>query len=128
MSKDQGNLDLSVHVLLLFRLQSKLFPFFFSRAHPPLSPTENGGELLKNRVGETLGSWKLILNLSKLIQCCVFILTILCFTPARFSEKSRDIDPPLIDYLAANGFDLLTHSHTPPEKSAAVALDEGQCL
>lgn len=69
----------------------------YGLAHPPLSPTENGGELLKNRV-------------------------------ARFSEKSRDIDPPLIDYLAANGFDLLTHSHTPPEKSAAVALDEVMCL
>ncbi|XP_073781209.1 rho guanine nucleotide exchange factor 1 isoform X34 [Danio rerio] len=69
----------------------------YGPAHPPLSPTENGGELLKNRVG-------------------------------RFSEKIRESDPPLIDYLAANGFDLLTHSHTPPEKSATVALDEVMCL
>ncbi|XP_056330707.1 rho guanine nucleotide exchange factor 1b isoform X4 [Danio aesculapii] len=69
----------------------------YGPAHPPLSPTENGGELLRNR-------------------------------GARFSEKIRESDPPLIDYLAANGFDLLTHSHTPPEKSATVALDEVMCL
>ncbi len=41
-------------------------------------------------------------------------------------EKSRETDSSLIDFLAANGFDLLSHSLAPPEKSAIGALDEGQ--
>ncbi|XP_016141815.1 rho guanine nucleotide exchange factor 1-like isoform X8 [Sinocyclocheilus grahami] len=66
----------------------------YSPLQPPLSPTENGGDLLKSRGGR--------------------------FT----DEKSRETDSSLIDYLAANGFDLLSHSHAPPEKSAIGALDE----
>ncbi|KAK9961144.1 hypothetical protein ABG768_008951 [Culter alburnus] len=70
----------------------------YSAMHPPLSPTENGGELLKSRSGR--------------------------FKDSLTDEKGRETDPSLIDYLAANGFDLLTHSHTPPDKSANGALDE----
>uniref|UniRef100_A0A673FEQ0 Rho guanine nucleotide exchange factor 1-like n=1 Tax=Sinocyclocheilus rhinocerous TaxID=307959 RepID=A0A673FEQ0_9TELE len=65
---------------------------------PPLSPTENGGDLLKSRGGR--------------------------FKDSLTDEKSRETDSSLIDYLAANGFDLLSHSHAPPEKSAIGALDE----
>ncbi|KAI2655223.1 Rho guanine nucleotide exchange factor 1 [Labeo rohita] len=68
----------------------------YSPVHPPLSPTENGGDLLK-RSGR--------------------------FKDSLTDEKSRDSDS-LIDFLAANGFDLLSHSHTPPEKFATDALDE----
>lgn len=58
-------------------------------------------------------------------------MTVFYFTIGRFKdiltdEKSRETDSSLIDFLAANGFDLLSHSHTPPEKSAIGALDEGQ--
>lgn len=59
---------------------------------------------------------------------CVLYFTIGRFKDTLTDEKGREHDPPLIDYLAANGFDLLTHSHTPPEKSANGALDEGQHL
>ncbi|KAK7147357.1 hypothetical protein R3I94_010009 [Phoxinus phoxinus] len=75
----------------------------FNTLNPPLSPTENGGDLLKAR---SIGQFKDVLT----------------------DEKARETDPPLIDYLATNGFDLLTHSHTPPEKSANGALDEVMCL
>ncbi|XP_056123794.1 rho guanine nucleotide exchange factor 1b isoform X2 [Rhinichthys klamathensis goyatoka] len=71
----------------------------YNSFNPPLSPTENGGDLLKSR---SIGRFKDGLT----------------------DEKGRETDPPLIDYLAANGFDLLTHSHTPPEKSANGALEE----
>ncbi|XP_039536169.1 rho guanine nucleotide exchange factor 1b isoform X2 [Pimephales promelas] len=71
----------------------------YNSFNPPLSPTENGGDLLKSR---SIGRFKDGLT----------------------DEKGREADPPLIDYLATNGFDLLTHSHTPPEKSANGALDE----
>ncbi|XDV40296.1 hypothetical protein PO909_009410 [Leuciscus waleckii] len=71
----------------------------YNSFNPPLSPTENGGDLLKSR---SIGRFKDSLT----------------------DEKGRETDPPLIDYLAAHGFDLLTHSHTPPEKSANGALDE----
>ncbi|XP_077069176.1 rho guanine nucleotide exchange factor 1 isoform X7 [Siphateles boraxobius] len=71
----------------------------YNPLNPPLSPTENGGDPLKSR---SIGRFKDNLT----------------------DEKGRETDPPLIDYLAANGFDLLTHSHTPPEKSANGALDE----
>ncbi|XP_067264579.1 rho guanine nucleotide exchange factor 1 isoform X4 [Chanodichthys erythropterus] len=70
----------------------------YSAMHPPLSPTENGGDLLKSRSGR--------------------------FKDSLTDEKGRETDPSLIDYLAAHGFDLLTHSHTPPDKSANGALDE----
>ncbi|XP_016301406.1 rho guanine nucleotide exchange factor 1 isoform X2 [Sinocyclocheilus anshuiensis] len=70
----------------------------YSPLHPPLSPTENGGDLLKSRSGR--------------------------FKDSLTDEKSRETDSSLIDYLATNGFDLLSHSHAPPEKSAIGALDE----
>ncbi|XP_058602332.1 rho guanine nucleotide exchange factor 1b isoform X3 [Onychostoma macrolepis] len=70
----------------------------YSPSHPPLSPTENGGDPLKSRGGR--------------------------FKDSLIYEKSRETDSSLIDYLAANGFDLLSHSHAPPEKSAIGALDE----
>lgn len=70
----------------------------YSAFQPPLSPTENGGDLLKSRGGR--------------------------FKDSLTDEKGRETDPSLIDYLAANGFDLLTHSHAPPDKSANGALDE----
>ncbi|XP_051999465.1 rho guanine nucleotide exchange factor 1-like isoform X2 [Xyrauchen texanus] len=70
----------------------------YSASFNPLSPTENGGDLLKVRSGR--------------------------FKDNLVDEKVRDSGSTLIDYLAFNGFDLLTHSHTPPEKSAIGALDE----
>ncbi|XP_052003727.1 rho guanine nucleotide exchange factor 1-like isoform X3 [Xyrauchen texanus] len=73
-------------------------PGYSANFNPPLSPTENGGDLLKVRSGR--------------------------FKDNLADEKVRDSGPSLIDYLAANGFDLLTHSHTPPEKTAIGALDE----
>ncbi|XP_067304728.1 rho guanine nucleotide exchange factor 1 isoform X3 [Pseudorasbora parva] len=71
----------------------------YNALHPPLSPTENGGDLLKNRSAQFKDY-------------------------PHTDEKGRETDPSLIDFLVANGFDLLTHSHTPPEKSANGALDE----
>lgn len=41
-------------------------------------------------------------------------------------EKFRQTQPSLMDYLSANGFDPLGHSNASPERSATVALDEGQ--
>lgn len=70
----------------------------YNAFHPPLSPTENGGDLLKSRSAR--------------------------YKDSLTDEKGRETDPSLIDFLAANGFDLLTHSHAPPEKSANGALDE----
>lgn len=70
----------------------------YSPSLPPLSPTENGGDPLKSRGGR--------------------------FKDILTDEKSRETDSSLIDFLAANGFDLLSHSHAPPEKSAIGALDE----
>uniref|UniRef100_A0A8C1AGA9 Rho guanine nucleotide exchange factor (GEF) 1 n=1 Tax=Cyprinus carpio carpio TaxID=630221 RepID=A0A8C1AGA9_CYPCA len=70
----------------------------YSPLHPPLSPTENGEDLLKSRSER--------------------------FKDSPTDEKSRETDSSLIDYLGANGFDLLSHSHAPPEKSAFGALDE----
>lgn len=70
----------------------------YNPSHPPLSPTENGGDPLKSRGGR--------------------------FKDSLTYEKSRETDSSLIDYLAANGFDLLSHSLAPPEKSAIGALDE----
>ncbi|XP_051574615.1 rho guanine nucleotide exchange factor 1b isoform X2 [Myxocyprinus asiaticus] len=81
---------------------SVIGPGYSTNFNPPLSPTENGGDLLKVRSGR--------------------------FKDNLADEKVRDSGPSLIDYLAANGFDLLTHSHTPPEKSAIGALDELMCL
>ncbi|XP_051576688.1 rho guanine nucleotide exchange factor 1-like isoform X4 [Myxocyprinus asiaticus] len=78
---------------------SAIGPAYSASFNPPLSPTENGGgDLLKARSGR--------------------------FKDNLVDEKVRDSGSSLIDYLAANGFDLLTHSHTPPEKSAIGALDE----
>ncbi|XP_059363819.1 rho guanine nucleotide exchange factor 1-like [Carassius carassius] len=74
----------------------------YSPLHPPLSPTENGGDLLKSRSER--------------------------FKDTLTDEKSRENDTSLIDYLVANGFDLLSHSHIPPEKSAVGALDEVKYL
>ncbi|XP_043116917.1 rho guanine nucleotide exchange factor 1b isoform X3 [Puntigrus tetrazona] len=70
----------------------------YSPVHPPLSPTENGGDLLKSRGGR--------------------------FKDSLTDEKNKETYPSLIDYLASNGFDPLSHSHSPPEKSAIAALDE----
>ncbi|XP_073703893.1 rho guanine nucleotide exchange factor 1 [Garra rufa] len=69
----------------------------YSPVHAPLSPTENGGDLLK-RGGR--------------------------FKDSLTDEKSRESDSSLIDFLAINGFDLLSHTHTPPENFATGALDE----
>ncbi|XP_057195407.1 rho guanine nucleotide exchange factor 1b isoform X2 [Triplophysa rosa] len=66
--------------------------------HPPLSPTENGAVSLKSHSARYKD------NLA--------------------DEKSNISETSLIDYLAANGIDLLTQSHTPSEKLAAGALDE----
>ncbi|KTF91057.1 hypothetical protein cypCar_00015557 [Cyprinus carpio] len=74
----------------------------YSPLHAPLSPTENGENLLKSHGGR--------------------------FKDILTDEKSRETGSSLIDYLAANGFDLLSHSHAPPEKSAIGALDEVMCL
>lgn len=56
----------------------------------------------------------------------VFYFPIGQFKDSLTYEKSRETDSSLIDYLVANGFDLFSHSHVPPEKSAIGALDEGQ--
>ncbi|KAK2903011.1 hypothetical protein Q8A67_007724 [Cirrhinus molitorella] len=71
-------------------------PAYSPFSHPPLSPTENGGDLLKSRRGQ--------------------------FKDSLTDEKSRDSES-LIDFLAANGFDVLSHSHGSPE-FATGALDE----
>lgn len=68
----------------------------------PLSPTENGADLLKNSAGRDIDS-----------------LT---------DEKSRHSQPSVIDYLSANGFDPLGHSNAPPERSAPGALEEVMSL
>ncbi|XP_052433901.1 rho guanine nucleotide exchange factor 1 isoform X6 [Carassius gibelio] len=73
----------------------------YSPYQGPLSPTENGENPLKSR-----GRFKESLT----------------------DEKSRETGSSLIDYLANRGFDLLSHSHAPPEKSAIGALDEVMCL
>lgn len=68
-------------------------------------------------------------NFTVVLYCdSVFYFTIGRFKDSLIDEKSRETDPSLIDYLAASGFDLLTHSHAPPDKSANGALDEGQHL
>ncbi|XP_072547891.1 rho guanine nucleotide exchange factor 1 isoform X2 [Salminus brasiliensis] len=75
---------------------------FNSSLQPPLSPTENGSDPLKNNAGRDHDS-----------------LT---------DEKSLHSQPSVIDYLAANGFDPLGHSNAPPERSANGALDEVMSL
>ncbi|XP_065101641.2 rho guanine nucleotide exchange factor 1 isoform X2 [Paramisgurnus dabryanus] len=64
---------------------------------PPQSPTENGAEL-KSRSARYKSP----------------------FT----DEKPSNSEPSLIDFLATNGFDLLSHSQTSQEKIASGALDE----
>lgn len=71
--------------------------------------------------------------IQEILLWCFIVTVCFIFTVGRFKdsltdEKGRETDPSLIDYLAANGFDLLTHSHAPPDKSANGALDEGQHL
>ncbi|XP_056617989.1 rho guanine nucleotide exchange factor 1b isoform X2 [Triplophysa dalaica] len=66
--------------------------------NPPLSPTENGAVLLKSNSAR--------------------------YKDNGADEKSNMSEVSLIDYLAANGIDLLTQSHIPSEKLAAGALDE----
>ncbi|XP_026856903.2 rho guanine nucleotide exchange factor 1b isoform X2 [Electrophorus electricus] len=65
--------------------------------NPPLSPTENGTDPLKNTSRDK---------------------------DSLTDEKGRHSLPVLIDYLAANRFDPLGHSNAPPEKLANEALDE----
>ncbi|XP_026084313.1 rho guanine nucleotide exchange factor 1-like isoform X2 [Carassius auratus] len=74
----------------------------YSPSQPPLSPTENGGDLLKSRSER--------------------------FKDTLTDEKSRETDSSLFDYLVANGFDRLSHSHIPLEKSAVGALEEVKYL
>ncbi|XP_053468058.1 rho guanine nucleotide exchange factor 1b isoform X2 [Ictalurus furcatus] len=69
--------------------------------NPPLSPIDNGPDMLKNS-----GQYKDSLT----------------------NEKFRHTQPSLIDCLAANGFDPLGYSNAPPERSATVALDEVMSL
>ncbi|KAA0701379.1 Rho guanine nucleotide exchange factor 1 [Triplophysa tibetana] len=66
--------------------------------NPPLSPTENGPGLLKSNSAR--------------------------YKDNGADEKSNISQTSLIDYLAANGIDLLTQSHIPSERLAAGALDE----
>ncbi|KAI5620850.1 rho guanine nucleotide exchange factor 1 isoform X3 [Silurus asotus] len=66
--------------------------------NPPLSPTDNGPDILKNSAGQ--------------------------YKDTLAEEKFRHTHPSLIDYLALNGFDPLGYSNAPPERSATVALDE----
>ncbi|KAF4075940.1 hypothetical protein AMELA_G00224700 [Ameiurus melas] len=68
---------------------------------PPLSPIDNGPDMLKNS-----GQFKDSLT----------------------NEKFRHTQPSLSDCLAANGFDPLGYSNAPPERSATVALDEVMSL
>nr|XP_055066059.1 rho guanine nucleotide exchange factor 1b isoform X2 [Misgurnus anguillicaudatus] len=68
---------------------------------PPQSPTENGADL-KSRSAR----YKY---------------------PVTY-EKTSNSEPSLIDFLATNGFDLLSHSQTSQEKIAGGALDEVMSL
>ncbi|KAF7691884.1 rho guanine nucleotide exchange factor 1b isoform X2 [Silurus meridionalis] len=70
--------------------------------NPPLSPTDNGPDILKNSAGQ--------------------------YKDTLTEEKFRHTHPSLIDYLALNGFDPLGYSNAPPERSATVALDEVMSL
>ncbi|KAJ8354730.1 hypothetical protein SKAU_G00222970 [Synaphobranchus kaupii] len=65
---------------------------------PPLSPTENGGLLLKNSSDQDKDSLS--------------------------EEKGGDSSLSLMDYLSANGFDLIAHNNSPQEKMANEALEE----
>ncbi|XP_060718264.1 rho guanine nucleotide exchange factor 1b isoform X2 [Tachysurus vachellii] len=69
--------------------------------NPPLSPTDNGTDVLKNS-----GQYKDSLT----------------------DEKFRHTQPSLIDCLTAKGFDLLAYSSARPERSGSVALDEVMSL
>ncbi|XP_030639281.1 rho guanine nucleotide exchange factor 1 [Chanos chanos] len=74
-----------------------------SQLNPPLSPTENGGDSLKNSSDRDKDS-----------------LT---------DEKGTDPSPSLLDFLTTNGIDLpLDPSAAPPEKAAGSALDEVMSL
>ncbi|XP_058232194.1 rho guanine nucleotide exchange factor 1b isoform X2 [Hemibagrus wyckioides] len=66
--------------------------------NPPLSPTDNGTDVLKNSAGQ--------------------------YKESLTDEKFRHTQPSLIDCLAAKGFDLLAYSNASPERSGNVALDE----
>ncbi|KAK3541527.1 hypothetical protein QTP86_028644, partial [Hemibagrus guttatus] len=70
--------------------------------NPPLSPTDNGTDVLKNSAGQ--------------------------YKDSLTDEKFRPTQPSLIDCLAAKGFDLLAYSNAPPERSGNVALDEVMSL
>ncbi|XP_028835514.1 rho guanine nucleotide exchange factor 1 isoform X2 [Denticeps clupeoides] len=67
--------------------------------HPPLSPTENGGDPLKSSTDRDKDSL--------------------------VDEKSEaESTPSLMTYLSANGFDPIEHSSAPSEKIANNLLDE----
>uniref|UniRef100_A0A8C7LSA9 Rho guanine nucleotide exchange factor (GEF) 1 n=1 Tax=Oncorhynchus mykiss TaxID=8022 RepID=A0A8C7LSA9_ONCMY len=74
---------------------------------PPLSPTENGGVLLKNSIGENRQQNKDILT---------------------DEMKSVDSHHSLIDYLSDKGFDLIGHSNSDQVKVANSALNEVMSL
>ncbi|KAJ8289823.1 hypothetical protein GJAV_G00005740 [Gymnothorax javanicus] len=69
---------------------------------PPLSPTENGGLALKNSSDQDKN------GLSE--------------------DKSGVSNLSLMDYLSANGFDLIAHGNSPQEKMASEALEEVSSL
>ncbi|XP_060756147.1 rho guanine nucleotide exchange factor 1b isoform X2 [Neoarius graeffei] len=73
-----------------------------SSLNPPLSPTDNGPDVLKSSAGQDKDSLA--------------------------DEKFRHTQSSLIDYLAASGFDPLGYSNAPPERSGTVALDEVSSL
>ncbi|XP_031432911.1 rho guanine nucleotide exchange factor 1b isoform X2 [Clupea harengus] len=66
--------------------------------HPPLSPAENGGDSLKNSSDRD----------KDLLP----------------DEKGADPHTSLMEYLAANDFDLIGHSNSPQEKMASGMVDE----
>ncbi|TSK20241.1 Rho guanine nucleotide exchange factor 1 [Bagarius yarrelli] len=70
--------------------------------NPPLSPTDNGTDVHKNSAGQ--------------------------YKDSLSDEKFSDIQPSLIDCLAANGFNPLAYSSTPPVRSGVVAMDEVMSL
>uniref|UniRef100_A0AAZ3SPA7 DH domain-containing protein n=1 Tax=Oncorhynchus tshawytscha TaxID=74940 RepID=A0AAZ3SPA7_ONCTS len=88
---ERKNLPATDHISFSLSLSFR-FP------QPPLSPTENGGVLLKNSIGEN----------RHLID----------------ETKSVDSRHSLIDYLSDKGFDLIGHSNSDQVKVANSALNE----
>ncbi|XP_053083861.1 rho guanine nucleotide exchange factor 1b isoform X2 [Pangasianodon hypophthalmus] len=70
--------------------------------NPPLSPIDNGPDVLKNSAGQYKDSLR--------------------------DEKFRHTQSSLMDCLAACGIDPLGYSNAPPERSAILALDEVMSL